>query len=278
MNEEHLIEVFNEGFENFKNFKWDDEKLILKRAPAKHDVYVAFMKHFYTIYTNEIIFDFESLVIQTQNDIDKELSFYSERKKIEEIINLKIEGIAKNYLNNPYNFYANTSNIMHAFFEPENYKQLSFNLFSKYQEKFVKWFDSNGSITEIEEILDDDIATLNQLFAVLIENNLLNDRLQKLKSYYLPESISEKRLSINQTVLLLDKLKFIQKIEHNTLTIQARLISKICGYHEKNIKNSLERLGAKQSVWSNQYKKDVKIVNNTISELELILDKENGTN
>lgn len=278
MNEEQLIESFEEGFKKFSKHQWDDKKLILKRAPAKHDVYVAFMKHFYSIYTNEIIYDFESLVIPIQNDIDKELSFYSERKKIEEIINLKIEGLAKKYLNNHYNFYANTLNIMHAFFEPENYKQLSWNLFSKYQEKLIKWYDLNGSISEIEEILEEEIATLNQLFAVLIENNLLNDRLQKLKSDYLPESISEKRLSINQTVLLLDKLKFIQKIEHNTLTIQARLISKICGYHEKNIKNSLERLGKKQSVWSNQYKKDVKIVNNTISELELILDKENGTN
>lgn len=278
MNEEHLIEVFNEGFENFKNFKWDDEKLILKKAPAKHEVYASFMREFYQIYINEIIANLEDMVIQVDHSINSELSFHFDKKSIEEIISRRVSSSAKEYLNNPYHSYANPENIHEAFFEPKKYKELSWSLWQKHQEEILEWHKSKETNFDTEKILEEDFVKINQLITILIENNLLNDKLEKLKSENIPKSTSQKRLSINQTILLLDELKFIQKIEHNTLTVQARLISKICGYHEKNIKNSLERLGEKQSVWSNQYKKDVKIVNNTISELELILDKENGTN
>lgn len=273
MNGEQLIESFEKGFEEFSKYQWNDNELMLKRAHAKHEVYADFMKQFHQIYTNQIIFDLETFVIQIQNDIDKELAFYFEPKTIEEKIYRRIEGLTPKYLKNPYNSYANLGTIHSAFFETKNYKKLSWGFWTKHQEKFIRWSASNGTITEIEEIIEEEIATLNQLFAILIENNLLNDQLQKVKSENILTNSSRNQLSRNQVILLLDAIGFIPLIEDNPLTVQAEIISKLTGYNDKNIKSSLENLGKKEKSLSKQHQRDKIKVDETIEETGLDLPR-----
>ena len=87
MNEQQQIEDFEKGYRKWLEYVWNDEKLILKKANARHEVYEEFMKEFFRIYTNDILAGLDSYVFQIQNNIDQELSFHFEKKGMEEIIN-----------------------------------------------------------------------------------------------------------------------------------------------------------------------------------------------
>jgi len=273
MNGEQLIEYFEKGFEEFSKYQWNDNELMLKRAAAKHEVYVAFMKQFHHIYTNTVIFDLESFVLQTLIEIDRELSFYFEPKMIEDKIFRRIEGLAPKYLNNSFYFLNILDDFDKSFFNPENYKTLGWMLFTAHQEEFIEWFASNGTRIEIEEILEKEISSLNQLMGILIENNLLKDKLQKARSENFQTKSSPSQLSRNQVILLLDEIGFIPFIEENSLTVQAEIISKITGFNNKNIKSSLENLGKKEKSLTKQHQRDKIKVDETIKETGLDLPR-----
>lgn len=109
-------------------------------------------------------------------------------------------------------------------------------------------------------------------FSQLSEVIILKNRLHSTSESGSLSNSRKNQLSTNQVILLLQKLGFMQIIENSSTTEQAKLISRITGYHDKNLKKSIERLDKKKSDLPKQQEEDQAIVNKTIMDLKLILN------
>lgn len=81
---------------------------------------------------------------------------------------------------------------------------------------------------------------------------------------------NSKQLSVNQIVILLDKLGFfsLDSLEDLPNTKKANLISQIIGKNEKNIKTAIERLELKPSELGSGYQNDIDKIQRILDKLE----------
>lgn len=84
------------------------------------------------------------------------------------------------------------------------------------------------------------------------------------------EKSNKKQLTINQIVLLLQETGFFThpKIERTTKVNQAKLVSKITGLNEKNIKTAIGKLDKKPQELGANYQNDIDKINDIIDNLE----------
>lgn len=81
---------------------------------------------------------------------------------------------------------------------------------------------------------------------------------------------NSKQLSVNQIIILLDKLGFfsLDSLEDLPNTKKANLISQIIGKNEKNIKTAIERLELKPSELGSGYQNDIDKIQRILDKLE----------
>lgn len=139
----------------------------------------------------------------------------------------------------------------------------------------IRQFDKAIIIEENESYYDPDGYLIKGSVSAKILNKTtsLSRKLQGV----IPQEIqppkepkTSKQLTVNQIVLLLDKLSFFThpKIENLPKTKQSELISKICGLNSKNIKGKIENLDKPQKDLGVNHHKDIEMVDDILSNLE----------
>lgn len=120
-----------------------------------------------------------------------------------------------------------------------------------FQELYIYSGHTDEETREIEEFL---VTIQNRLFPKSAETN---------------EEENPKQLSVNQCVLLLDRLgAFTIEIENWEKTKKAKLISSLIGRDEKNIKTSIEKLDKDPNELGPQHSKDLKKIEDLFNLLE----------
>ncbi len=128
-------------------------------------------------------------------------------------------------------------------------------------------------LTVEDRALMEDIQTDFYCYAAMIEANKMIDFLQSKKSNSdgnIIETENANQLSVNQAVILLDKLGvFTDKAFENVPnTKKAKLISQLLGKNEKNIKTSIEKLELKKSELGAGYQRDLDKIQQLLNNLE----------
>lgn len=269
MTEQELTQSFKKENEKFLKYKWDDVELLSENVTHKNEEFhLHFLKHFHLLYTDFILTKIGDTIPRIQFSIDRELYVQKDNTKDLEIIQSRLQKVNDEYLAIPVSLYNKPDSIIRNLFDTSKYRKISKHLcLIFYRNSNVSMLD--WSTETIEYCLKADIEQIEKIISYSIENILLKDKIKNLETENTRESNTDNRLTTNQIIVLLDRLKFIQGIEHFTTTNQAKLISKICGFNEKNINKALVRLGKKRSELSKQNLNDINIVNQILVELNL---------
>lgn len=123
--------------------------------------------------------------------------------------------------------------------------------------------------------LMEDIQTDFYSYASMVEANKIVDFIQnkKFKSNKTkpePEPENPNQLSVNQAIILLDKLGVFSTdaFENKPNTKKAKLISQLLGKNEKNIKTAIEKLELKPKEVTNGYQRDLDKIQQLLNNLE----------
>lgn len=130
-------------------------------------------------------------------------------------------------------------------------------------------------LTQEDKDLMEDIQIDFYGYAAMIEANKIVDFIQnkKFKSNKTktePEPENPNQLSVNQAIILLDKLGVFSTdaFENKPNTKKAKLISQLLGKNEKNIKTAIEKLELKPKEVTNGYQRDLDKIQQLLNNLE----------
>lgn len=150
---------------------------------------------------------------------------------------------------------------------------------NKEVKKLISMSVNFHQLTEDDRTLMEDIQIDFYCYAAMIEGNKMIDFLESKKSNTAKmtskiEKSDEKenanQLSVNQAVILLDKLGIFNTstFENVSNVKKAKLISQLLGKNDKNIKTSIEKLELKQKDISNGYQRDLDKIQQLLDNLE----------
>ena len=266
MKQEKLL-IFKENIEEFSKKEWNNPELIPERMYLPGYNKEEFLKEFHELYLHHILNGTEKKIKIIENEVQGKLSFLENSEERNVWVSSRLKTLMQKYETNLYRKFANVNNFANNFCDPRIYNEIII----KACYEFNKAESFNHTEFPISEFLREEILIIKQLKTILIETWLLKSCFGEKKS----ESISSSKknqLTTNQIILLLHDVGFIQLIENNPLTVQARLISKITGFHEKNIGISLGKLDKKKSELPPQHEKDQAKVEETLRKLSLTLN------
>jgi hypothetical protein len=114
------------------------------------------------------------------------------------------------------------------------------------------------------------IITWSKTFAAKKVIDRCNQELDKItKIQETPEKYTETKLTSNQTLILLDKIRYISEDLWDNLdtTKKANLISKITGFGSENIRKNIPNLDKSKEKQSKQFNKDLEYIEGLVKQI-----------
>ena len=189
-----------------------------------------------------------------------------------------IDFIEDKIKNTPYFEVNNT--ILDKWIKKYNLQNLEFPFIENKEVKQLISLSVNfHHLTEEEKNLMEDIQIDFYGYAAMIEAKKIIDHIESKKSNSnntsnkienTPKEENTNQLSVNQAIILLDRLGFFSSatIENLPNTKKAKLISQMLGKNEKNIKTAIEKLETKPSKLNPNYQNDIDKVERILNNLE----------
>ena len=189
-----------------------------------------------------------------------------------------IDFIEDKIKNTPYFEVSNT--ILDKWINKYNLQSLEFPFVENKEVKQLISMSVNfHHLTQEVKNLMEDIQIDFYVYAAMIEANKIIEFLESKKSTSnkTPNNIENNteaenlnQLSINQAIILLDKLGvFNEKVLENVSNVKkAKLISQLLGKNEKNIKTAIEKLELKPNDVKPNYQKDIDKIERILDNLE----------
>jgi hypothetical protein len=189
-----------------------------------------------------------------------------------------IDFIEDKIRNTPYFEVNNT--ILDKWEKKYNSQNLEFPFIeNKEVKKLISMSVNFHHLTEEEKDLMEDIQIDFYGYAAMIEAKKIIDHIESKKSNSsnifnkienTTDVVNPNQLSINQAIILLDKLGvFNDKALENVSNVKkAKLISQLLGKNEKNIKTAIEKLELKPKEIKPNYQKDIDKIERILDNLE----------
>lgn len=177
-------------------------------------------------------------------------------------------------------YFQTEANIVEKWIKKYNLHNLEFPYIeNKDVQQLISMSVNFHQLTHEDKSLMEDIQIDFYYYAAMIEANKIIDFLQSKKTNTAKmtnktesgdESEKTIQLSVNQAIILLDKLGVFTGniLENVPNTKKAKLISLLLGRSEKNIKTSIESLEKKQSAMGASYQKDLNKIQQLLDNLE----------
>ncbi|AEW85364.1 hypothetical protein FCOL_02595 [Flavobacterium columnare ATCC 49512] len=174
-------------------------------------------------------------------------------------------------------YFSVPSNSLNKWIDKYNLQDLEFPyLGNKELKQLISMSINFHHLTEEDRELMEDIQIDFYCYAAMIEANKMIDFLQtkKSKSSIMTENSKEEestsQLSVNQVIILLDRLGLFSStmLENLPNTKKAKLISQIIGKNDKNIKTAIEKLELKPNEIKPNHQKDIDKIERILNNLE----------
>lgn len=174
-------------------------------------------------------------------------------------------------------YFSVPSNSLNKWIDKYNLQDLEFPyLGNKELKQLISMSINFHHLTEEDRELMEDIQIDFYCYAAMLEANKMIDFLQtkKSKPSIMTENSKEEestnQLSVNQAIILLDRLGLFSStmLENLPNTKKAKLISQIIGKNDKNIKTAIEKLELKPNEIKPNHQKDIDKIERILNNLE----------
>jgi len=213
---------------------------------------------------------FENLASELQIEITENILNISE-SKVEYYLERAISALEKRH--NKIHFFKDRMDKWISKFDINlddfpnfNNEELNIILNKIYSGDHISVFDRN----EVFQIQTDFylyaiVTGTEKLLAFLDKKNIKANNVESMSKTE-NKNIKKKQLTINQSIILLDKLGLFANslLEDMQNTNKALLLSQLLGKNEKNIKTAIESLNKKPSELSKYYQTDIQMIENIL--------------
>ncbi len=217
--------------------------------------YILFQEDFTYTYITNFLKELYAIYYKQKDILQRDLEFFKDPKSKEDFIFSEIQKYKKEYDSNEYNYIFTLHNFHNEFFEIEKVDTLVYNLISIHEEIFELYEEvpkSQIHLDAIDYILEEEFFEMKKIAEILISLKLIHleqENFQKESTPQIPrlQKKDNSKLTLNQKLLLIDKLVSMNNWTNLTQTRQAELIHLITNQNIDNIIKGLRKLSKKPS-------------------------------
>lgn len=269
-------ELFEQFVSDRKIFKHKIKVMVLSDIRTCEDQEsTLFQNDFPDFYIKNFLNQIDSIYHNEKNDLQLDLEFYKDDKSKSIFFFNRIEALKKQFYSNKFSYLLSFDHFYEEIFVVEKVDEI-FYLFLENDEIIKFYAEVQESAIQHEAIyliLKNQFAELRKLFSILMSLKLIHIEQEKIQKESVVETskTQEKdnsKLSLNQKILLVDKIISTNNWSNLTQKRQAELIFLITNQNKDNIIKGLRKLYKKQSEKSNREKEDFEYIESITKDLD----------
>lgn len=249
-----------------------DIKVDEEPKESEDKVYDLFQEDFIYFYSREFLDHLKRIYFEKKYTLQKDLSFFKDSKSKNDFLSAEVQCFKKKYDVNKYNYLFTIDNFYEDFFDVKNVFSLVDNLITEFEDNIYDLYNDDPRLQvnheELDIILCADSNDLLEMAEILIYFKLIHIEQENNRK----ESPSHKKdnggLTLNQKLLLIDKLVSTNNWTNLTQTRQAELIFLITNQNKDNIIKGLRKLYKKKSEKSFREKEDFEYIESITEDVE----------
>lgn len=265
---EHFVkemDVFESKVKLFRDF---DKKIYEDKES------ILFQNDFTQIYVDKFLNNIYDIYYHRKAVLKEDLEFFVDSKSKSDFLFVEIQELKEVYDDNNFGTLFTLDNFHNQFFEMDTLDIL-ISIFIKDHEEIIRLYEDEPKpsvhLETLNSILRDDFQELNLVAKILISLKLIhieqeNDK-EKITSQITPQRSDNSILTLNQKILLIDKIISTENWFNLTQKRQAELIQLITNQNIDNIKKGLRILSKKPSKRKFQEQNDIDYINDIAKDL-----------
>jgi hypothetical protein len=222
---------------------------------------------------DDVLKDLVEIPDRIENKYRKDISFFIEDEEIKNHCLKKIKTLAGLYEENQYARIFSVDNFHNEVFEDTNLRELTDEVLNTVLslEEVFNISKNELNIEVLKPIIEEEKNKISFAFSILINSHLKKEKLSRIGNEDITEKKLERELSQNQTLLVLERLDLLKKIDNLNLTAQAKILSDIIGFSKHNIRKTLVKSTSPNHKLTRQEKDDIQVVDEYLFKYKKII-------